>query len=1021
MANTSESPFRSLIPAAIALGIALWGVLLARPKLESPRPTTPAAATTPGTFRGRVAVRLWQDPLAAVWSRTDEKSQGPRGFAPLRDQMPSAAAEDDTGRAVLFLCLFLEPDGTPETVETRRRERYAVISALSTAGYVPASSESLSFLLPGAPRPPAAPPPAAPGYAVPFEWFVEPQDSTCGCQLRTDNPFLAVCVLWFTDSPAYRPLLGQFAALRRQVDATFGDRPHEVVFSGRLTSARVEELLKADAHAAKRPTAPAHPDLEPGCLSGSRLLLSSSTAPYVRDRPFTFSGLAPEFLIGTDEQLAETVLAELRRRSLVPGTPDCPLALIAESDSTYGRGVYPIFVKALAGDNWDEVRDREGDWDRSYSVACYTYLRGLDGKKPGDKSPDAGKDDAGKDDAGKEVTVKDAPTAQQAEGDSQVDYLQRLVGRMKAAPRPFKAIGVVGSDVYDKLLLLKALRPSFPDALFFTTDLDGRLLQPGDYEATHNLLVASHYGLTLDAKLQCKNPPFRSGYDAASYLAVLRAAKFAHVPDLEARDGRVYVVRDGGRRVVAPRLFEVGRNGAYELSMPAEGNAVHPENPRAKPWVTRGNRPYWALGFLLALGCVCFAVSRSWRNFLDTLSKPARWLWAAAVRRQRPDVGWSEIPPEHLWTLLAAFVAAVLLECIYLSHTSPDGEPFELFEGVSVWPTELMRLGACFLTVGYLLNAVRDLRERNRKICEDFALDPLPRPWYAGLSGFPASAFAMWWWRPESPDVASAWREFQEHGRGANRWVRCLVLGLFNALLVLCLYGIFDHTILHARGALACWADRLLLALSGAALVGLLLFIIDTTGLCYRFVTYLSGGAKVWPEAAVARQAQARNLSLTGRHDADLHRRALEQWLLIRLVADATNVVARSIYYPFVVLLILVLAQNRVFDDWHWNIPLLAVALLCAAAALVCAWLLQHAARRTRQKALEVLDGLIRGRLGAPDDPQRARYEQIRTEVDGMESGAFAGFARNPIVGAVLLPLGGGGGLAALQALLPYL
>ena len=37
---------------------------------------------------------------------------------------------------------------------------------------------------------------------------------------------------------------------------------------------------------------------------------------------------------------------------------------------------------------------------------------------------------------------------------------------------------MLGSDVYDKLLILQALRPAFPRAVFFTTDLNARLAYP---------------------------------------------------------------------------------------------------------------------------------------------------------------------------------------------------------------------------------------------------------------------------------------------------------------------------------------------------------------------------------------------------------------------------------------------------------------------------------------------------------------------------------------------------------------
>ena len=67
-------------------------------------------------------------------------------------------------------------------------------------------------------------------------------------------------------------------------------------------------------------------------------------------------------------------------------------------------------------------------------------------------------------------------------GESQFDYLTRLGDRIKALEGDWArkgrgridAIGIVGSDPYDTLSILQALRPSFPNTVFFTTDLQTR-------------------------------------------------------------------------------------------------------------------------------------------------------------------------------------------------------------------------------------------------------------------------------------------------------------------------------------------------------------------------------------------------------------------------------------------------------------------------------------------------------------------------------------------------------------------
>jgi len=59
---------------------------------------------------------------------------------------------------------------------------------------------------------------------------------------------------------------------------------------------------------------------------------------------------------------------------------------------------------------------------------------------------------------------------------NQSDYLRRLARQMKEdnarwqrGSSGIRAIGLLGSDVYDKLMILRALRPQFPDAVSLPT------------------------------------------------------------------------------------------------------------------------------------------------------------------------------------------------------------------------------------------------------------------------------------------------------------------------------------------------------------------------------------------------------------------------------------------------------------------------------------------------------------------------------------------------------------------------
>ena len=211
-------------------------------------------------------------------------------------------------------------------------------------------------------------------------------------------------------------------------------------------------------------------------------------------------------------------------------------------------------------------------------MRSFSYLRGLDGMLP-----DIDKSSANaprKDDNGKSkdlrAQLEDAPP-EHAEGRSQYDYLRRLgdeIARLDSdkrfAENGVKAIGIVGSDVYDKLLILQALRSRFKDKIFFTTDLDARYLHADQKEWARNLVVASNFDLSLRPALQQSTLPFRDGYQTATYLAALMALEGK---PLDYWNGKM-------KDWLRPQIFEIGRTGAVHLASPSV--------PDLKKWIKSG-------------------------------------------------------------------------------------------------------------------------------------------------------------------------------------------------------------------------------------------------------------------------------------------------------------------------------------------------------------------------------------------------------------------------------------------------
>src|SRR5262249_18372908 len=219
----------------------------------------------------------------------------------------------------------------------------------------------------------------------------------------------------------------------------------------------------------------------------------------------------------TDMQLMQTIIHELERRGVKRDGPD-HVALISEWDTFYGRALPEVFCEAY----------KRVDCKSLTSVHRFSYMRGLDGVLP--RPPREPAELAAK----PEANGKDhpAPTSELAEGRSQVDYLRRLAVQLRQTDRDLRqedtgkrgeqvkigAIGVLGSDAYDKLLVLQGVRSEFPDVPVFPTDLDARLFDSHQRQWARTLIVASGYGLEVLPPQQAPIPPFRDAYQTSTFL-----------------------------------------------------------------------------------------------------------------------------------------------------------------------------------------------------------------------------------------------------------------------------------------------------------------------------------------------------------------------------------------------------------------------------------------------------------------------------------------------------------------------
>src|SRR5262249_1648129 len=154
---------------------------------------------------------------------------------------------------------------------------------------------------------------------------------------------------------------------------------------------------------------------------------------------------------------------------------------------------------------------------------------------------------------------------------------------------------------------------------------------------------------------------------------------------------------------------------------------------------------------------------------------------------------------------------------------------------------------------------------------EDFALPPIDcpvplNPW----TGLAQSCRAWTWPTPKGAGVIGLHQEFGQYGLWWQRAYRTGLLVVLNLALFALLWLLFDPTVIQARGEIARWCYGLVLIFTLFALAGLLMFVVDSTLLSYRFVTSLvRQSPRTWPDTLVDDRAADWGFDLKNATKAD--------------------------------------------------------------------------------------------------------------------------------------------------------
>jgi hypothetical protein len=337
-----------------------------------------------------------------------------------------------------------------------------------------------------------------------------------------------------------------------------------------------------------------------------------------------------------------------------------------------------------------------------------------------------------------------------------------------------------------------------------------------------------------------------------------------------------------------------------------------------------------------------------------------------------------------------------------------EGEPIAMLEGISVWPTVLLRLLSIILGWYFIFRWVLPgLDDNLAKITGEVNLKT-PR----------ASS--------QNNQVRAAWETYVDQERFWHRLIRAgRYTGIMFVVYLFVLAPIFGQPDNPARGKLAYNAYKCTTIGDVATMLLLTFIVFDATFQCLRFVNKLCSlrGAKTeWPSETI----EIYNAQLR------IETKVVNYWTDLDFVAKRTRCIGVFIYFPFVLIALLIVSRSTVFANYAPNLAGLiaeGISLSFVFGGSIMLWWAAKAAQDSAKQNLT--DEIIRengpcaenadSNNGARQEGlnSNSRYakqlEILMNRVDQLNDGAFRPLMQQPLVKALLLPLSSAGWVALIE------
>ncbi len=693
----------------------------------------------------------------------------------------------------------------------------------------------------------------------------------------------------------------------------------------------------------------------------------------LREKWLRGRGLPPDALHHytlEDRKVVDNLIQELRNRGVASADE---VLLIVEWGSFYATSFEEQFREAIA----EESGASESSGPPRRPLTSF-YFGGIDG-------------------VGADINIKPADPAMRSfpAGRTQGDYLTRLARALERAEkqgRKIKAVGVVGRDVYDKLMVMQAIRPVLNNAIVFTTDADARLGDPSQAAWTRNLLIASSHGLSLPKRIlnlahehvgedhahghdesghagsspgefdHLEPAPFRDSYQTSTFIAA-SAALQAPIRNNEAE----WIEASEHR---ADLLFEVGHHGLFALNQPIT------------LMTSPARTAVFVLAILLSIALLSTGAIPPLRRALDPSRKPGELILHTVNIR--------------LLASATVLIGLLVLDSIARDQLSdPSPEPYSFTSGISSWPRLMWLHIACSFSFFLLLGMIVRQRESVHSEIK------LHQHWNTTDPNDTSSMARPKGGQRDSLQLLEQW---VDKTRGYKVFLVSGLCALAYTIAFAKLAPTFEYHQFFRNERLAGLSSSLQIASNFLFAWMCFYYLITLFRYLKRMRDFFTASA-IFPRRVLKTARREHGY----RHASDT---AVDQLLDIEIAARSSHVVGNQLLHPFLSLAAVVLGLSSYFDAANFSMSWIVFHAVLVGSLILGATLLRQTLEGLRSTALATCHRMI----AQTESAEAAKADtEILNHISGINEGAFAPWHHRPVMKALLYPLGSGG-LALLSS-----